>query len=221
VYVAFSDGHVVAYDVNSGQEKWPPVDLAAEAEATASESVRYLDVDTTPIVTGPLDAPVVHVASYAGGVFALDGRSGARIWANDRAIGVTELALFEEPAHVGRDGLSVAASQILLASSASSGLWALDMQGRELWRNKVPDGGITRPVGCAGTLVVGTSKHGLMLLSPRTGQPIDGIDPGSGFSQVPKALGNRLFALSNGGILFGMEVVGPRRHTSNVAPILR
>src|SRR5207248_3277312 len=32
VYIAFSDGHVGAYDERDGSERWPPVDLSAEAE---------------------------------------------------------------------------------------------------------------------------------------------------------------------------------------------
>jgi outer membrane protein assembly factor BamB len=228
VYAAYSDGHVTAYDAATGQEKWSPVDLTAEADTAAlgSESTRYLDVDTTPIVVGTPEAPIVYVASYAAGVFALDGRTGAKIWGNDRATGVTELSLYREPARKDRSGVEVPETAIILAASASTGLWALEAdvqkQGRELWRNKVPEGGIARPVGCAGTLVIGTSKFGLLLLSPRTGKPIDGIDSGTGFSQAPAVYGNHIYALSNGGTFYGLEVLDPRGHgRRSEAAILR
>ena len=68
---------------------WTPVDLSAEAEQSqGGDALRYLDVDTTP-VPDDLGAAgrVVFVASYAGGVYALDedarrdgleGREGPR-----------------------------------------------------------------------------------------------------------------------------------------------
>ena len=89
VYVAFSDGHVAAYDPLDGTEQWPIVDLSAEVEQAQGEVPRYLDVDTTPVLDTITAGRVVYVASYAGGVFALDAQTGARVWVNDRAAGVT------------------------------------------------------------------------------------------------------------------------------------
>ena len=134
VYIAFSDGHVGAYDARDGSEKWPPVDLSAEAEQTqGGEAPRYLDVDTTPVPDdlGP-QGRVVYVASYAGGVFALDEERGAPVWKNDKAIGVTDLRSGASPrtsrARAARttppDGPPVPSREILLASSGASGLWA-------------------------------------------------------------------------------------------------
>jgi outer membrane protein assembly factor BamB len=99
---------------------------------------------------------------------------------------------------------------MLFASSAVSGLWALDpATGRKLWRVPVPEGGITAPVALAGALLVGTTRYGAFLLSPVNGRPIDGIDLGSGFSQTPAAFGNRAYLLSNGGTLLGVQVEPP------------
>ena len=106
VFFAFSDGHVGAYDARDGTERWTPVDLSAEAEqAQGGEALRYLDVDTTP-VPDDLGAAgrVVFVASYAGGVYALDEERGAPLWKNDKAVGVTDLALWREPAHTPAPG---------------------------------------------------------------------------------------------------------------------
>ena len=106
IFFAFSDGHVGAYDAVDGTEKWAPVDLSAEAEqAQGGETLRYLDVDTTPI---PDDlgsqGRVVFVASYAGGVFALDEDRGATVWKVEKAIGVTDLTLWRERAHAPNPG---------------------------------------------------------------------------------------------------------------------
>jgi outer membrane protein assembly factor BamB len=220
VFFAFSDGHVGAYDARDGSEHWPPVDLSVEAEQTlGGEAVRYLDVDTTPVPgdLGP-QGRVVFVASYAGGVYALDQERGAPVWKNEKATGVTDLTLWRERAHEANryspdfvpGGPLTPARQILFASSGATGLWALDpSNGRMLWRLPVPDGGITAPVGLAGGLLVGTTHYGAFLLSPLDGRPMDGFDVGTGFSQTPAAFGNRAYLLSNGGTFLGVQVELP------------
>lgn len=216
VYMAFSDGHVIAYDSRDGAEKWTPVDLSAEAEQGGGEAPRYLDVDTTPVIDEHPQGHVVYVSSYAGGVYALDASSGTRVWSNDKAIGVTDLALFKEPAHrpspsgPDRGGPTVPAKSILLASSATTGLMGIDpLTGQVLWRNKVPEGGVTAPTPMAGAILVGTTRYGLFLMSPRNGKVIDGIDLGTGFSQAPAAHGGRAYVMTNAGTLMGVGVTAP------------
>jgi outer membrane protein assembly factor BamB len=216
VYFAYSDGHVIAYDIRDGSEKWTPVDLSAEAEQAGAEAPRYLDVDTTPIIDTHPQGHVVYVSSYAGGLYALDATSGARVWSNDKAIGVTDLAIFDEPAHkpnphgADKGGPTVPAKKILLASSATTGLLGLDpFTGRVLWRNKVPEGGVTAPVPFAGGILVGTSRYGLFLLSPRNGKVIDGIDLGTGFAQTPAAFAGRAFVMTNAGTFLGISLTPP------------
>ncbi len=218
IYTAYSDGHVAAYDARDGSEKWSPVDLSAEAEQSAGgEAPRYLDVDTTPIIDDAPNGKVVYVASYAGGVYSLDAETGARVWVNEKAVGVTDITLWSEPAHApnpeGADkgGPMVPARKILLASSATSGLWGLDVtNGRMLWRNPVPEGGITAPVAIAGAVIVGTTRYGVFLMSPLNGRAIDGIEIGSGFAQTPAAFGTHAFILSNAGTFLEIHVQPPR-----------
>lgn len=216
VYMAYSDGHVIAYDIRDGAEKWTPVDLSAEAEQAGGEAPRYLDVDTTPIVDVHPQGHVVYVSSYAGGIFALDATTGSRMWSNDKAIGVTDLTLFDETAHVpnasgpDKGGPPVPAKKILLASSATTGLLGVDpFTGRVLWRNKVPEGGITAPVPWAGAVLVGTTRYGLFLISPRNGKVIDGIDLGSGFAQTPAAYAGRAYVMTNAGSFLAIGVTPP------------
>jgi outer membrane protein assembly factor BamB len=219
VFFAYSDGHVAAYEARDGSERWTPVDLSAEAEQAQGEAIRYLDVDTTPIPhdLGSLGR-VVYVASYAGGVYALDEERGAPLWKNDKAIGVTDLSLWVEPAHPARPGTpdyvqgapDVPKREILFAASSASGLWALDpATGKPLWRLPIPDGGVTAPVAVAGALLIGTTRYGAFLISPLDGRAIDGFDVGTGFSQTPAAFGNKAFMLSNGGALLGLEIEPP------------
>jgi outer membrane protein assembly factor BamB len=216
VYMAYSDGHVIAYDARDGAERWTPVDLSAEAEQAATDTPRYLDVDTTPVIDELANGKVVYVASYAGGVFALDAQTGARVWMNEKAIGVTDLLLWREPAHApspggpDRGGPMVPERRMLIASSAVSGMWALEpATGRMLWRVPVPEGGITAPVPLMGAIFFGTTRYGAFLMSPLNGKVIDGFDLGTGFAQTPAAYGNRAFLLSNAGTFLGLQVEAP------------
>ena len=76
-------------------------------------------------------------------------------------------------------------------------------------RYGIGEGGVTAPTAMAGALLVGTSRYGLFLLSPRNGKVIDGIDLGSGFSATPAAHDGRAYVLSNGGTLLGVGVSPP------------
>ena len=220
VFWAFSDGHVAAYDERDGSERWTPLDLSAEAEQSlGGEALRYLDVDTTPIPDdlGQLGR-VIFVASYAGGVYALDEDRGTPLWKNEKAVGVTDMMLWRQRALAARPGSldyvpgapDVPRREVLVAASSASGLWGLDpTSGRPLWRLPIPDGGVTAPVPVAGALLIGTTKYGAFLLSPLNGRPIDGFDLGSGFSQTPAGYGTKAFLLTNGGTFLGLEIDAP------------
>ena len=220
IFFGFSDGHVGAYDARDGSERWAPIDLSAEAEQSqGSEGLRYLDVDTTPIPYElGTEAKVVFVASYSGGVFALDQERGVTVWKNEKATGVTELVLWQERSHPPRPespefvpgGPAVPARKLLLASSGATGLWALDPNtGAIVWRAPVPEGGITAPSPIAGAILVGTTRYGAFLLSPLDGRAMDGIDLGTGFSQTPSTLGARAYVMSNAGTLVALQVSLP------------
>ncbi len=211
VYTGFSDGNVMAYDAATGAERWQPVDLAAEAEQTLGEVPQQLDVDTTPVPNTLSTGPVVYVANYAGGVFALDAESGVQVWSNTAVSGVSELTLWREPAHARRDGGPAEPERsILIASSGTSGLWGLDPEnGRELWRRSVPSGGVSAPVPINGALLMTATKLGIFLVSPLGGELIDGIHVSDGASMTPSAYGSRAFVMTNGGTFVSLTVAPP------------
>ncbi|MBW2529494.1 MAG: PQQ-binding-like beta-propeller repeat protein [Deltaproteobacteria bacterium] len=219
VYTAFSDGVVMAYRVSDGSQRWLPVDLTSEAEQTrAGEELRYMDVDTTPIVAAVGEETLVFVASYEGGVVALDAGTGVKVWGNEGATGVTELTLWEGPARPhrataapGPAGPGAAGRhRVLVASSGLSGLWGIEPKdGRELWRRDLPAGGISAAEPVAGAVMVGTTRYGVFLISPLDGGVLDGLHSGGSFAASPGAYGTRAYILSNEGQLLGLKVQPP------------
>jgi len=212
-YTAFSDGTVMAYRVQDGAEAWPgPVDLAADAaQAIDGEELRYLDVDTTPVF-GQIDGQThaLFVASYEGGVYALDSQSGSRLWANDGVIGATELTLWQGPARP-RPGQPASRHRVLVAASGLTGLWGLNLaDGSALWRRDLPTGGVTAAEPWHGALLIGTTRYGLFLVHPLDGGILDGIHGGGTFAATPAAYGRRAFVLSNDGSLFALALRPPR-----------
>lgn len=238
IYTAFSDGVVMAYDVQDGTQRWAPVDLTAEVEqARVGEELRYLDVDTTPVVTTASGTTVVIVASYEGGVYALEADTGIRVWSNEGATGITDLVLWTwpgQPLDAALPGQQVdqevttmtpgttrarqrakggkPVHRVLVGSSALSGLWGLDPEdGRELWRRDVPAGGVTAAEPVLGAVLVGTTRYGVYLLSPLDGGVLDGLHGGGAFAATPAAYGTRAFAFTNEGVLLGLHVETPPR----------
>src|SRR5688572_17865090 len=211
VFSAFSDGTVTAFDAKSGDERWAPVDLSAAAEQTLGELPTYLDVDTTPVADVIDEQAVVYVASYEGGVFALNADNGARAWSNSQVRGASELFLWQQPAHPSRGGgPDVPARKLIIVSTGTTGLWALEPEtGNEVWHRAVPDGGTSRAVPLLGALLFSTTRQGLYLLSPLDGRVIDGIHTGEGFSMPPSAYGERAFIVSNAGRFYSLRVEPP------------
>jgi outer membrane protein assembly factor BamB len=210
VYVGFSDGTVAAYDEKTGAERWQPVDLAAEAEQTLGQVPDQLDVDSTPIADALPSGAVVYTSNYAAGVYALDAETGTQVWSNPGVFGVTDVELFDQPAHVRRDGKDEPERRVLLAASGTTGLWGLDPQtGAELWRRSLPATAVSHPVVVSGALLISASRLGLFLINPLGGELIDGIHLADGSSMTPAAYGSRAFVMTNGGALLGLHVASP------------
>ncbi len=212
VFAAFSDGIVMAYKVGDGAEAWlTPVDTVAIVEqGGGGEELRYLDVDTTPIIVRVDDTDLMFLASYEGGVFAFDALSGTQVWRNDASIGVTELTLFEGPAKPRRGDTEARKHRVLIASSGLTGVWGLSLDdGSELWRRDLPSGGVTRAVPWGGALLVGTTRYGLFLFHPLDGGVLDGVYAGGAFAAAPAAHARRAFALTNAGTLLSLDITPP------------
>jgi outer membrane protein assembly factor BamB len=209
-FVCFSDGSVAAYDKETGAERWEPLDLSVDAEQIIGSVPKYLDVDSTPQAAQVHGVPAIVVASYAGGVYALEADSGSQLWSNNGPLGATDVTVWMEPEHTSLDGARVPERRLVLVSTGTTGIWALDLDtGDEVWRNDLPEGGTERPVPVSGALLVATTSRGLYLMSPRDGGVIDGLDTTQGFSMPAAAYGQRAFILSNSGNLLGLDVTRP------------
>jgi outer membrane protein assembly factor BamB len=100
--------------------------------------------------------------------------------------------------------------QLLIASSGTSGLWALDPEtGEQIWRRSLPSGGVSAPVAISGALMVSTTRLGVFLISPLGGDLMDGIHMADGSAMTPAAEGTRAFLLTNAGTLLALRVTPP------------
>src|SRR5690606_41214652 len=180
-----SEGPAPAFDAGTGSDGWQPLDLSAEAEQLLGEVPQYLDVDTTPITTTLAAGPAVLVASYEGGVYALDAETGTQLWSNTTIAGTHAMTLWEQPARSKKGRADAPAEKLLLVATGTSGLWALDPDtGDEIWRQALPEGGVSAPVPILGALMVTASQLGIFLLSPTDGSLIDGIHLAHGASST-------------------------------------
>ena len=214
VYTAFSDGVAMAYSTVDGSEQWPTVDLALAAQtANEGQPPQYLDIDTTPVLTDISSGPVALVASYEGGVFALDAENGHEVWHNQDVRGVSDLLLWEQPDPPEAKkiaGKRIVARRVLVAASGPTGLWGLDLDtGAELWRKRLPEGGLTAPIPMQGGILVGTTRYGLFFFSPLDGGIIDGIEPGNELAMGPAGYGSKAYVMTNGGQLLSILVSPP------------
>ena len=122
---------------------------------------------------------------------------------------------------VARRDPPASARHLLIASSGTSGLWALDPEtGAEVWRRSLPSGGVSAPVALSGALLVSTTRLGIFLISPLGGDLIDGIHMADGSAMTPAAEGTRAFVLTNGGSLMALRVTPPMFESEpNRAPL--
>ena len=209
VYMGFSDGTATAFDAVTGDERWQPVDLAAEAEEAIGDVPKYLDVDTTPEIVQTAAGEVAVFGSYVGGVYALDAKVGTLLWSNSAVRGVSDVSYWEEPARQ-RDGIKRPKRRLLLVSTGTTGLWALDPEdGTEIWRRTLPAGGVSRPVAAAGAILINASQLGTYLLSPIDGSLIDGLHFDAGAWSTPAAFGRYAYTLTNGGTFLALRVQVP------------
>jgi len=204
VYVGFTSGKLVALDVKDGSLLWEK-DLAPEKG-------EFRDVDTTPVVADDR----MYVASYEGGVYCLDPADGKMLWRNAEQRGTVGL--------VSTRGLiwATSARDGLLAMRATDGDVVFRSHPRK-WGRPGP------PVKYRNLILVNSFEGPLYVFDNHTGELIQAFSTGHGFAAPPAAGSRKVFAVSNGGFIYGFRVgglgfldagIGEQRTRSQMTPIL-
>jgi outer membrane protein assembly factor BamB len=180
VYAGFSDGHLVALELSTGDVKW---------DHALSSATQFADVDTEP--TFDEDGALL-AASYSDGLFALDPQTGDVRWKAKTSEGISSLLL--------RGGVVFASGAHGLKAFATK-------RGSELWHLDLGARAGQQPVIARGMLLVPTVES-LDFVNPATGKVQLTFDPGNGVSAAPAAQGNTAYVLSNNGYLYAMELEG-------------
>ncbi|MBN1206851.1 MAG: PQQ-binding-like beta-propeller repeat protein [Myxococcaceae bacterium] len=180
VYLGFSDGYLVALELETGAAKWE--------KSLAGGATEYLDVDTQPVLD---DAGRLYVASYQGGLYALSAETGDVEWTSS-VLGVTSLLARGEILFATGDGR-------LDAYQAET--------GRLLWSHSLGERAGRAPVLARGMLLV-PNQRALLFVDPRTGQSRLAWNPGEGVSAAPNVLGSTAYILSNNGYLYALRLRG-------------
>ena len=181
VFAGFASGAMVALRLNTGSVAWL-TSLKGDAE-------RFVDVDGTPVVSGDR----VFVSSSGGGVYGLDRATGLVRWRRPMT---------------GAGSLTVDGNRLFVAA-ANLGMYALDRGGNIIWRQGTKGGGEPAPPVVSGSYVIyGLSEDGMFIADKRTGRVYQFFNPGDGISSAPtlEATGDRLYILSNRGILYALNV---------------
>ncbi len=177
VVTGFSDGGVVALDVEDGRLLW-------RTEVGAGE---HRDVNAAPVVHDGR----VYVVSHAGSLHALDLATGLERW-NERAPrGATRMVRAHDRLVIGAPGVMSAHRLV---------------DGALLWETKLNETGLPSEITVSrGRVCVGTEEGPLLVLSAKTGRPELAFDPGTGVGAgaLPDARG--LWLLSNGGRLYRLS----------------
>jgi outer membrane protein assembly factor BamB len=185
----FTDGTVVSLDPLDGHVQWTRETLADLPSVAATDVMRFTDVDTTPVI----DNGTIYIASFAGGLYALDVGSGSVRWIRNELTGIT--------------GLAEAPDDMLIASSGDLGVVGIDRgTGDTLWRHAITRGAPTAPRVVNDLVIFGETEGGLISLLASNGHEVGRIENGHGFAAPVDVVDGLGAAISNAGGLFVFSV---------------
>ncbi|MEZ4402071.1 MAG: PQQ-binding-like beta-propeller repeat protein [Kofleriaceae bacterium] len=191
LFTGFANGTLVALRASTGTAAWLTT-LTGDAE-------KFVDVDATPVVAGD----TVYVSSSSGGVWALDQTTGLVRWRTQLGRG----AAGADASSGAVGGLAVDEQRVYVAV-ADLGVFALDLDGHELWRHGTVGAGEPATPQVAGDyLIYGLTDAGLYIADKRTGSVLQFFDPGDGVSADPVVVDDRdLYVMSNRGVLYAFDL---------------
>jgi outer membrane protein assembly factor BamB len=178
----FSDGTVVALDAGDGHVLWE-VNTALDLE-DVDPTRRFTDVDTTPAVVGDL----VYVASFSGGLYAVDLGSGTIQLHRGELQGIIGLT---------------ATPDALVVSSSQHGVLCLDLPGLTLrWRRAVRHGSPGKAEVRGDSVYVTESLGAFLVLALADGRETGRLETAHGITAPATMDRGRGFVLSNAGTLY-------------------
>ncbi len=180
VISGFADGFLTALYLDTGEEIW-------EADLRNGER-DFTDVDGQPVVAGDM----LYAASHAGGLYALNVKSGRILWRQD----------------ITGASTSLVAGDTLYTTTAGRRVMALDRKtGQILWQYRHKESTPSTPTRLGGYLSYGDSNDGFYMIDRSSGYPLLHFESGSGFSAPVTFFDTRAYGLSNNGYLYSFEVV--------------
>jgi outer membrane protein assembly factor BamB len=179
---AFTDGTVAALDASDGRVLWE-LDTSTEFDQKPGA---FVDVDTTPAIAD--DA--AYVASFSGGVYALDLTDGGVRWHEPRLTGVTDIAVDDDA---------------LLLASAQHGVVCLERRSHQpRWVAPPEYGAPTRLHTERGHVYVTDSLGALLALRLTDGREVGRLQTGHGIGGPASMAKGMAYVLSNAGRLFAL-----------------
>ena len=180
--VGFADGYFVSLAAASGEVTW--------AKSLAAASDQFVDVDST----AAFGEETTYVASYSGGLYALDPRDGSVRW------------------RLGIEGVGdvTADADRLYFVAPRYGLHAAHPDGHVVWRQGLSEAGdLTHPMVVGNYLIFSGSRAGLFIVDRSTGELLEIFNPGQGVC-APATFDpatHRLYVLSNSGSFYALNLI--------------
>ena len=193
VFAGMPGGKLVALGARDGGLTWQ-VDLSRPSRSP------YADVDTTPVL---IKRPAIAddkqpgdwllAASHSGGLYALRAADGHQVWHCD-------VEGMGPPLVHGNEVYVIAATGTLYVVDLTTGVV---LHSHRLPGN--PSGYLAWSDLDGGTLLIPT-EQGMDAVRATTGVAVARAMLEWGFTAVPQVIGDRAFAVSNGGILYALAM---------------
>lgn len=179
IYVGFSDGFLACLDARNGDIVW--------VRSLGGDGHHYVDVDSTPT----LHAGLLFVSSASGGVYALDPKDGSIRWRYEVE---------------GAGTIRVRGDRVYF-SAGKEGLHCLDLAGRVVWHQALPQAGeLSTPLLVGRWVVVSAADMGTYVADAATGRLAQSLLPGHGISAKPTTDGRHIFVVSNAGFVYALTL---------------
>ncbi len=179
-FVGFSDGALVALDVEGGRVAWET--SLAEARQGAT------DVDATPVV----DEDRVYSASFSRGPVAVTADDGRVAW---------------QGSWFGASRPAVAGAWLVFGTADGEVVGVRKADGSPTFRTRLQGPGAAYPPVVVRGWVVAGHDRGLVLLDGADGAPVERLGVPEGTFVAPEVQGNRLFFVGSGGTVNAVDVL--------------